>query len=390
MENHQIELNQFENNLLTVSPPPHIKSSVTTRTIMLDVAAALTPALLWAVYLFGFRALTITVISVLACVLFEALFRVIMKRPQTVLDFSAVVTGMLLAYNLPATVSLWIPVVGAFFAIIVVKQLFGGIGMNIMNPALAARVFLFSWPAQMTVYPNPSVQLPVFSLSVNMPDMIASATPLTVLKQGNSPESVSILDLILGNCPGVIGEVSAFILTGGAVYLLVKKIITWHIPAAYIGTVAVLSYVLKPTASSAIDYMLYQIFSGGLFLGAIFMATDYTTSPVTKKGRLIYGFGCGLITFIIRRYSGYAGGVSFAILIMNCFVWYIDSYTKPTVFGYTKPETPKPQPPVPKPAPITEPSVTAADAKIESTESKESTDPTDHDDADKEKTQNDG
>lgn len=334
MDEQQFNIDISE-KLLTVSPSPHVKHHDNTRSVMLDVVIALTPALIWAVYIFGFRALTVTLVSIISCVIFEFLYGMIFKKSKTVLDLSAVVTGMLLAFNLPAAVSLWIPIVGSFFAIIIVKQLFGGIGMNIVNPALAARVFLFSWPEQMTTYPEKFSKLPALAMSVNNPDAIASATPLAMLKQGELPSELSVFDMLIGNCAGVIGEISAVLLIAGGIYLLIKKVITWHIPVAYIGTVAVISFIFN-SASNSVDFMIYEIISGGLLLGAIFMATDYSTSPVTKNGRLIYGVGCGLLTILIRYFSGYSGGVSFAILIMNLLVWYIDKYTKPKRFGYVK------------------------------------------------------
>ena len=350
--------------LLIVSPAPHVKSHDTTRTIMLDVIIALLFPLIWAIYVFGFRSLTVTLVSIISCVIFEILFKLAVRRSQTVLDLSAVVTGMLLAFNLPATVSLWVPVIGAFFAIVIVKQLFGGIGMNIMNPALAARVFLFSWPEQMTTYPKPFANLPVFDISVRdyinqnitasatsnavasatsvTSDIIASATPLSSLKNGIMPEDVSLLDLLIGNHSGVIGEIATLLLIAGGIYLIIRKIITWHIPVAFIGTVAIVTFFFNPEMTAdSLQFMTAELLSGGLFLGAIFMATDYTTSPVTDRGRLIYGAGCGLITVLIRYFSGYMGGVSFAILIMNCLVWYIDKYTKPVKYGHVKTETEK-------------------------------------------------
>ena len=340
-----------ESHLLVVSPSPHIKGHETTRSIMLDVIIALMIPLLWAIYIFGFRSLTITLVSVIACVVFEILFKLITRRRQTVLDFSAVVTGILLAFNMPATVSLWIPVVGAFFAIVIVKQLFGGIGMNIMNPALAARVFLLSWVDEMTIIPKPFADLPVFSMSVEKTtevvasasaktsDIIASATPLVSLKHGMMPEDISLLDMLTGNMPGMIGEIASILLLAGGIYLLIRKIITWHIPVAFIGTVALITYLFPPEMTfDALQFMTAELLSGGLILGAVFMATDYTTSPITKTGRLIYGAGCGLITVLIRYFGGYNGGVSFAILIMNCLVWYIDKFTKPVKYGHVKPE----------------------------------------------------
>lgn len=318
-----------ENLLLTVSPAPHIKNADNTRVIMLDVLVALTPALIWAVYIFGWRALTLTVVSVVSCVLFELWYQLIMHRPVTTGDLSAAVTGVLIAFNLPVSSSLWIPVAGAFFAIVLVKQLFGGIGKNIVNPAIAARVFIFSsWTKEISVIPAPFAHWSATAVSV---DAVASATPLASLKAGAMPD-ISLFDLIIGNCPGVIGEVSALLLVAGGLYLLVRHVISWHIPFAFIATVAVITYFF-PLHSLSMQFMLYQLFSGGLMLGAIFMATDYTTSPMTERGKLIYGAGCGLITVLIRYWGGYTEGVSFAIMIMNLMVWYLDSFTKPVRFG---------------------------------------------------------
>lgn len=320
---------------LTASPSPHIKHTDTTRSIMLDVIIALLPALGWGVYVFGPRALVVVLISVASSVLFEYLVRLILRRPCTVGDLSAVVTGLLLGLNLPSSVSYWIPVVGAFFAIVVVKQLFGGIGKNFLNPALAGRAFLFAWPEEMTSFPAPFERLDwrVFSFAGNT-DAIAHATPLAAYKTGAVPDA-STLDLFLGRCAGSIGEISAVLLIAGGIYLLCRKVITWHIPVAYIGTVALLTLIF-PKTEVAFSFMLGELVSGGLMLGAIFMATDYTTSPVTAKGRLIFGVGCGCVTVFIRYFGGYNEGVSFAILMMNMLVYYIDRFTAPRVFG-TKP-----------------------------------------------------
>ena len=239
----------------------------------------------------------------------------------------------MLAFNLPSTVPLWLPIAGAFFAIVIVKQLFGGIGKNIVNPALAARVFLFSWTSDMTYYAKPFAKVGASALSVTLDsDAVASATPLVTLKAGGIP-SESWIDMMIGLTPGVIGEVSAVLLLAGGVYLLLRRVITWHIPVSYLATVAVMSFLFAPTTGNSIDYMLYQLFSGGLMLGAIFMATDYTTSPLNHTARIIYGVGCGLITVFIRRFGGYAEGVSFAILIMNCTVYYLDKFTRRKKFG---------------------------------------------------------
>lgn len=319
--------------LLTVSPSPHIKHHDTTRSVMIDVLLALVPASVWGVYSFGLRVLLVIAVCVGAAVLAEALTQKLLRRPVTVSDCSAAVTGLLLALNLPATVPLWMCAIGSAFAIIVVKQFFGGIGKNFVNPALAARVFLFAWPEEMSFFTAPEARLGLFDFSVTADsvDVITTATPLAALKQGQLPDA-SLIDLIFGSTGGCIGEVSAILLIAGFVYLLLRRVITWHIPVAYIGTVALLTF-LFPQGNVGLDFMLAQIFSGGLLLGAIFMATDYTTSPVTTAGRLIYGVGCGLLTVFIRYFGGYPEGVSFSILIMNTLVWYLDRCTRPKRFG---------------------------------------------------------
>ncbi len=328
--NESDNMDKFIPELLTVTPPPHIRAYDTTRTVMLDVCIALLPALIWGIYIFGARVLMLTAISVIFAVLAEAGYEKLVDKPITVLDFSAVVTGLLLALNLPVSAPLWIPAVGAVFAIVVVKQLFGGIGKNFVNPALAARVFLFAWPELMNTFTASDAKISAFT--VGAPDVIASATPLASLKNGSFPEGSSLFNAIIGYEGGSIGEVSALLLTAGFIYLLVRRIITWHIPVAYIGTVFVLALIF-PKGAPTLDFALWEIFSGGLFLGAIFMATDYSTSPITKRGRLIFGIGCGALTVFIRYFGGYPEGVSFSILIMNLLVWYIDRYTKPTKFG---------------------------------------------------------
>lgn len=318
--------------LLTVSPPPHIKHTDTTRSIMLDVIIALLPATVWGCLVFGLRALVIVLISVAASVLFEYLSRRLFRRSNTIGDLSAVVTGLLLGLNLPSSVSYWIPVVGAFFAIVVVKQLFGGIGKNFINPALAGRAFLFAWPGEMTTFPEAFKPLSPLTFSfANSADAIATATPLASLKHGELPQT-SLSDLFFGRCAGSIGEISAFLLLLGGIYLLCRRVITWHIPVSYIATVALLT-VLFPQGTERFQVMFSELLTGGLFLGAIFMATDYCTSPVTARGRLIYGIGCGCVTVFIRYFGGYNEGVSFAILMMNMLVWYFDRATRPRVFG---------------------------------------------------------
>ncbi len=323
----------FVPELMTVTPSPHIRMKDTTRSIMINVCIALMPALVWGIFVFGWRALTVSLIAVISAVVAEFVYEKLMKKPVTVLDFSAVVTGLILALNLPVSVPLWMPAVGSVFAIIIAKQLFGGLGKNFVNPAAAARVFLFlAWSAYMSAYPAVGDKLSFFMPKV---DAVANATPLSYLKAGTLPENTTVFNAALGFEGGCIGEVSAILLAAGFLYLLAKKIITWHIPVSFIGTVFVLSLVLGGNADP-LQFALYEIFSGGLFLGAVFMATDYITSPITNKGRLIFGMGCGALTVFIRFLGVYPEGVSFAILIMNLLVWYIDRYTKPRRFGGAK------------------------------------------------------
>ena len=317
--------------LMTVSSSPHMKGGETTSSIMSAVIIAMLPALVWAVYIFGFRALTLTFISVLSCVFFEFLYQKIMKKRVTVGDLSAVVTGMLIAFNLPVNTPLWAPAVGAAFAIIIVKQFFGGIGKNIVNPAIAARIFMFLSFDFMREYQSITAdKLPALKITV---DAVAGATPLSALKYG-SPPDVGFLEMFLGEKGGCIGEISVLLLLAGGIYLMWRKVISWHIPVSYILVVALLTFFFpKGGTPDGLNFAIQEILSGGLFLGAIFMATDYATSPITKNGKLIFGVGCGLITVFIRYFGSYPEGVSFAIMIMNLFVWYIDKLTKPVKFG---------------------------------------------------------
>lgn len=321
----------YTKNPLTVTSAPHLKNPEKTSTIMLDVVIALLPATAWGVYVFGWRALMIVLASVITAVLSETLFQFFNNVPVTVKDGSAVVTGLLLALCLPVSVPIWMPIVGSAFAIIVCKQLYGGIGKNVVNPAIAARIFLFlAWPKQMSFYSKPFMELPLFK-NVKATELVSSATPLGALKNGTMP-SDSVFDIVLGRVGGCIGEVSAFLLLVGGIYLLWRKTIRWHIPVAYVGTVALISLIF-PQTDATFSFVLCEIFGGGLLLGAFFMATDYVTSPVTNLGRLIYGIGCGIITVVIRYFGQYPEGVSFAIMIMNLLVWYLDMYTRPSKFG---------------------------------------------------------
>ena len=315
---------------LTISSSPHVHSPVTTQTIMRDVLIALTPALIGSVCFFGFRALLVTLISMASCVFFEWLWCKLMKKNCKVYDMSACVTGVLLAFVCPPTIPYWTIIIGAFFAIIVVKMLFGGIGRNIVNPALAGRAFMFSWPVAMSTWVK--VGLVNAANPFTNVDIVTEATPLAAMHQGQLP-NVTILDAFLGNVGGCIGETSALLLLVGFVYLLARKVISARIPLAYIGTVAVLAFLFPLNGQDNLTWMAYQLCTGGLMLGAIFMATDYVTSPVTKLGQVVFGIGCGVLTIVIRYFGGYNEGVSYAILVMNCFVVLLDRIGRPTKFG---------------------------------------------------------
>ncbi len=318
--------------MFSISTSPHIRSREDTRSIMLDVIIALIPALAVAAYMFGFRAILMTAVSVCACVFFEWGWRRLMKKSNTVGDLSAVVTGMLLAYCLPPTMPVWAVVIGDLFAIVLVKQLFGGIGKNFVNPALAARAFMASWPVAITTWEQPFSYKGFFSLS--SADIITSATPLASMKSGALPETSTLLQVFIGQTPGSLGEVSAFALLLGGIYLVVRRVITPRIPLSFMLTVAALS-LLFPGECGRIEWTLWQLCSGGLMLGAIFMATDYATSPVNPRAQTVYGIGCGLLTVFIRRFGSYAEGVSFSILIMNTAVWLLDRALPSPRFGVT-------------------------------------------------------
>ncbi len=322
---------------LTISSSPHAHSPVTTQTIMRDVLIALLPALAGSVYFFGLRALMVTMVSAAAAMFFEWAYRKLMKLDSTAYDLSAVVTGVLLAFVCPPTIPYWTIILGDFFAIIVVKQLFGGIGQNFMNPALAGRAFMFSWPVLMSTWVKVGTEhaAGVFSAV----DAVTAATPLAAMHQGQMPEA-SLWEMFVGNVGGSLGETSALLLLVGFGYLLLRKVITARIPLAYIGTVAVIAF-LFPQGNDRLAWMGAQLFSGGLFLGAIFMATDYVTSPVTKLGQVIFGIGCGVLTILIRYFGGYNEGVSYAILVMNACVVLLDKLGRPTKFGAPKKEAAK-------------------------------------------------
>ena len=317
---------------LTFSVSPHAHSNESTRSIMLDVLIGLLPALIGACVFFGFRSLMLCAVSAAACVFFEWLYRKVMKLDCTVGDLSAIVTGVLLAYVCPVTTPYWCIIIGDFFAIIIVKQLFGGIGQNFMNPALAARAFMFSWPVIMTTWVVPGTAVAVFGSNA---DATTAATAMSYMHGGTLPEGISLMDLFIGNAGGCLGETSFLLLLIGGIYLVIRKVITPCIPVAFIATVAVLTF-LFPMGNDRVTWMAYQLFGGGLALGAIFMATDYVTSPVTKLGQIIYGIACGLITVFIRYFGSYAEGVSYAILIMNACVFLIDKLGRPARFGVVK------------------------------------------------------
>ncbi len=321
-----------DKKLLTVSSSPHIRRSQNTAQLMRCVIYATLPALAVGVYMFGLRALLVVLVSEAACVFFEWAYRKLLHKSDSIGDWSAVVTGMLLGFSLPASIPYWVPVIGAFFAIVVVKQLYGGLGKNFLNPALAGRCFLFSWPVLMTTWMVPRSYTSFFNLGAV--DAVSGATPLAAMAQGRLPD-VSLLNCFLGLKGGSIGEVSAAALLLGGIILLACGVISLRIPLSYLGTVAVLAF-LFPQGNDRLLWTAYQLCSGGLMLGAMFMANDYTTSPTTKKGQLIYGVGCGLLTVFIRYFGSYAEGASFAILIMNVTVWLLDKVTLPRQFGVTR------------------------------------------------------
>ena len=323
----------YDLSQVKVSNSPHISSEDNTRQIMLDVIIALIPALALGVFVFGARALVVTAVSVIGSVFFEWLYNKLLKKPCTIGNCSAIVTGMLLAYTLPVTAPLWMVLIGDLFAIVIVKALFGGIGKNFMNPALGGRAFLMaSYPVFMTTWAKVRTSLPLFGTPA---DVVTGATPLSFMKEGNLPD-VSLADAALGMVGGCLGEVSALALLAGGVWLVYRRVISLRIPVCFIGTVAVLTLIF-PKGGSGFEWMAYQLLTGGLMLGAIFMATDYASSPVTPKGQIIYGIGCGVLTVLIRYFGSYPEGVSYAILIMNCCVFLIEKISQPVKFGYVKP-----------------------------------------------------
>lgn len=318
--------------MLVVSSSPHLRSNESVRRIMLDVIIALTPAIIGAVYFFGLNALKLILISVVSAVVFEAATQKVFGKDISIGDLSAIITGILIAFNLPASAPWWIPIFGSGFAIIIVKQFFGGIGSNFMNPALAARaVLLASWPDIMSSFTLPGA------------DAVTGATPLSMMKFGADAgasatvaqagaELPSIMDMFVGNIGGAIGETSAVLLLIGALYLIIRKVINWKIPAVYIGTTAILLLILGVESND----LIYHILGGGLILGAFFMATDYASAPVTPLGQIIFGVGAGILTAIIRVKGSFPEGVSYSILLMNVASPLIEKFTAPRIFGRAK------------------------------------------------------
>lgn len=308
-------------NKFIVSTSPHLHKDESVSKIMWLVVASLVPAGIAGVFIFGLSALWVISLGIISALITEGILQLLTKRKISVLDGSAFLTGLLLAYNLPPKVPFWLPIAGSFFAIAVGKQIFGGLGQNIFNPALVGRVFLMaSWPKYMTNFTKPFHY-----------DAVTSATPLALLKEGKIVD-VSYLDLFLGNRGGCIGEVCVLALLLGALFLFLKGYISWHIPITYIVTTAAFTYIFGANSLFSADW-LFHILSGGLILGAFFMATDYVTSPLTRRGQVVFGLGCGLITAIIRLWGGYPEGVSYAILMMNAATPIIDRYTKSRIYG---------------------------------------------------------
>lgn len=329
------------NNLLNVSPSPHVAGKESTSKLMFGVVIALMPALIATVWFFGWAAIIVTSVAVLSCVIFEYLIqKFIFKRDATISDGSAVVTGLLLAFCLPVNLPVWIVIIGSLVAIGVGKMTFGGLGNNPFNPALVGRVFLFlSFPVQMTSWPLPK------GFGTSYTDAVTGPTALSILNENYDKVPIDQLmanpdaglpgysKLFWGDMGGSLGEIAAFALLIGLVYMLIRKIITWHIPVSILGTVALFTGILWLANPGANVDPLYHLMTGGLLLGAIFMATDYVTSPMSNRGMIVYGVGIGILTVLIRRFGAYPEGVQFAILIMNAFTPLINSYIKPGRFG---------------------------------------------------------
>lgn len=321
------EMNSLKANDFYVSLAPHIRSNDSVQRIMLDVIIALIPALIGSIYFFGVRAFILTAVCVATCIFSEFIFQKLMKKDIQIWDLSAVVTGILIAFNLPATAPIWMAVFCSAFAIIIVKECFGGIGCNFMNPALTARIVLMaSWAKKMTDYVGPHGQ------SLEGVDAVSSGTPLQLIAKGSYEYLPSLKDMFIGNIGGVIGETSALLLLIGGIYLIVRKVINWRIPLFYFIATIVMLFILKVP----MDIIPYEILGGGLFLGAFFMATDYSTTPMNNKGKIIFAIGCGILTAVIRVKASLPEGVSYSICLMNVATPLIDKLTKTEAYGEAK------------------------------------------------------
>ena len=320
-----------ERIVLDVAYQPQVRTNIDTRRLMLTVILALLPAVIWSVIQFGFHSLVVMLSSMASAVFFEWGYRKLMHKTASIDDCSAALTGLLLALTLPPTAPWWLPVIGTFFAIVVVKQLYGGIGKNFLNPALAGRAFLLaSYALILGTYAVPRALSGVV-------DGVTMATPLSYLYgEGTMPAYFSLKSMFLGTIPGAMGEVSTLLLVIGGLYLILRKVISWRIPVSFLGTVALLTLIFGHAGMNRFDWMLYNLLSGGLVLAAFFMATDYATSPVTLNGQLLYGFGCGVITVLIRYFGGYPEGSTYAVLIMNLCAWAIDKGFHRHQFGVTE------------------------------------------------------
>ena len=321
--------NESPKIVLDVAYQPQVRTNMDTKRIMLNVMLALLPSLLAATYEFGFKPVLMVIVSMCSAVFYEWAYRRLLKKSSTIFDFSACLTGMLVAMTLPTSAPWWLPLIGNFFAIVIVKQLYGGLGKNFVNPALASRAFLIaSYAGIMTNWVSPR--------AMGL-DAVAMATPMSYLFAGEPmPEYYSYRNLLLGIMPGCLGEACKIALLLGVLYLIIRKIISWRIPVSYIGTVAVLTLIFGHEGYDNFSWMMYNILSGGLILAAFFMATDYATSPVTLPGQLLYGVGCGALTVLIRYFGSYPEGVTYSILIMNICTWAIDKAFRRHQFGVTK------------------------------------------------------
>lgn len=320
----------YDFSKVVITSSPHIKSKEDTKSIMLDVLLALIPSLAVSTYVFGLRAILMTAVSIIACMVFEAIYDKIVGQGEYRYRSVRSRYRRAAAFVCPVTLPYWMLIIGDGIAIIFAKCIFGGLGKNFINPALAGRAFLLaSWPVAMTTWVAARSHVGLGSTA----DVVSAATPMAILKGSAEGDLPSVMSVFLGVTGGSMGEVSAIALLIGGIYLLVRKVITIQIPAAYILTVAVLAVIFPAEGYGHLEYMLYAIFGGGLMLGAIFMATDYSTTPVSKKGQIVFGIGCGLLTTMIRFFGGYPEGVCYSILLMNTTVWLIDKYTRPTKFG---------------------------------------------------------